>query len=398
MSTQQGVIIIQLILSQIKDGNNVEIADNLSRLPLSSITKDKADTLLSWFLNQAKVSSNEESVRIVITAFDIGRINTDPLPAITNIFLNPLLSREILLFTISCFPEKTSLDFFIDLINMGDDMAALKIAGIITTILPPLSNNEWATLTSLTDNIEEEEYENQLLRSYFQTKTAETSGNISYPDWIILNLPHPVIPSVPEGIPTVKEAVDLLMENLKKQKFSVMSEEDGEYIDVKDGNQVRDLLISQYSISTIAEKIKMLSDVKQIPEFDDILLFQEFGPVNTMYTVSLTPSDPSHKCEKYGGCRMLLCTEFESVHTNGYEIDLMSYDNYENLDWFSSCDICKKNIGKRQNAIRLPLCHGGWMGCYCSFDCMNPEIKDFVTAFMVGRMKDQLNTIGIRNR
>lgn len=399
---QQGAIAIQLILTKIADGDNDAVRENLTRFPLGIISKDQAETLLSWFLNQAVKSTNTDAIRIIITAFDLGRIRVDPLPAITNIFLNPQLSREVLMFTISCYPEKVPVDFFIDLINMGDDMAALKAAGILTTFFPQLSHNDWSTLVKLTDNVEEEEYENQLLRAYFITKAAESGKCGSRPKWIRDDLPVPTIEPVPDTIPSVKEAVDLLMSDLLLQKMISTDPAEGEQHDLAVESRLRETLISQYAISTATEKIQMLSPVREIAQFNDIPHFQEFGPVNTIYTLHPSLLDPTHDCCKYGGCHMLLCNEFEQVYSDGDQIDVMAADEELYVrDWFrKSCDNpkCQQRIAKRLYAVRRPLNHGGWSGCYCSFECMEPDIDSLQVAVMVGRMKEQLEVLGIRER
>src|SRR2546422_425143 len=111
--------IIQGILGKID--KNQPIIDDLQLLPLGILSKDKADTLLCHFLNQCVKSHNISATQSVIDAFDEARARVDPLPAITNIFLNPSLHRDVLQFTISCFPTKEPSGFFLDLINMGDD-------------------------------------------------------------------------------------------------------------------------------------------------------------------------------------------------------------------------------------------------------------------------------------
>lgn len=404
---QAGAIVIQLILSKIADGNNQAVKDNLARLPLGVIAKDQAETLLAWFLNQAAKSVNVEAAREIIITFDRERIRVDPVTAITNMFLNPSLSRDVLLFVLSCFPEKAPIDFFVDLVNMGDDVSALRIAGVLTTFFPNISNDDWDVLVKLTDNVEDEEYDNQLLRAYFQTKAAETGQYAKCPEWIRDDIPEATLQTIPQDIPTVKEAVDLLLADLREKKIKIVSSvrtaDDGSDDDddnIQEELSIKETLIAQYAISTIVEKIQMLSSVKEIPMFDDIPLFQQFGPVNTIYTLSPGLIDPDSDCAKGGGCRMLSCTCFENMYADGDEIDIMTADDQlYTPDWFiGHCEICLKKIRSRRYAIRFPLPHGGWKGCYCGFDCMEEDITDPITAVIIGRMKEQLSVIGIRDQ
>jgi hypothetical protein len=387
--------VIQLILSNIEKGNNQAVVTNLDRLSsIGKLPRDQAEILLSWFLQRATEKSNEEAAQIIIRKFDLARMEVDPLPAITYIFLNSHLSREVTAFTISCFPEKMPIDFFVDLVNMNDDTVAVKAASVITSYFPSISADDWKLLVSLTDKEddqdedEDEDYENPLLRAYFQSKLDEICDCAKRPDWIRSDIAEVAILEVPEHIPSVKEAVDLLLEDMAKQNIAVT-----------DRDEAKRLLISQYAISSAIEKIQMLSHIKEIPMFDDTAIFQEHGPVNTCYTVSLNLIDFSHKCEKYGGCRMFLCTEFETQDENGEPFDFMADDGREISDWFRKyCDTCNKRISQRHHAVRQPLLHGGWKGCYCSLECLREEVDDPFSAVMVGRMQEQLNVIGIRDR
>lgn len=370
---------------------NQDIADDIQLLPLNIVTKSKADSLIAHLLNQCFKCNNIAATQCVIDTFDDARAQVDPLPAITNIFLNNSLSRDVLIFAVSCFPNKEPSGFFLDLINMGDDVSALKIAVTLSTIFPTLSHEDWRQLHKLTDDFEEEEYPNQMLRSFFQTKVAETYISFKPPEWIIFGISERTIPIYPNDIiPTVKDAVDLLLCDLKNNNIDIVN-------DKNKTAEITDVLITQYSISTSIEKISMLSSIKDIPLFDDKIIFQEYGPVNTVYCHTAY-ADHEHECEKYGGCRMLLCNEFEETNNDGDGIDVLAAEDLL-LDWFRwSCDECLRKIPKRHYAIREPLNHGGWRGCYCSFECLKLRIEDRLRPVSIGRMQEQLEVIGIRDR
>lgn len=145
----------------------------------------------------------------------------------------------------------------------------------------------------------------------------------------------------------------------------------------------------------------MLSDVHSIPVFDDTTIFHEHGPLNTMLS---SCTDINHECVKYGGCRMLLCTEYENIDGNGDDIDIMS-ENQHIYDWFrGSCDFCLIKIMKRHYSVRQPLHHGGWRGCYCSFECMESHLSSHQDSphpsviIMIDSIKEQLHSLGIRER
>lgn len=374
--------IIKQIVDKITDG--VSINDNLSQLPLVILNKDQCDTLFSHFVTCSYNNKNIVAIKSVITGFEDARCNIDYLPVLINMFLNPYLAGEHIEYIISCYPERTALDYYIDIINLSNDAQSLKLAEIFTNYFPDF--NDWNKLILLTEDVEEEEYENVQLRTYFQKKMTENEDKI--PPWINKNLVKKEFDIDLSTIPSVKEASELLIEDFIKQKVSVGTNDNSEIL--------KNLIISQYAISTSTEKLQLLKHIKNIPIVDDTLIFQEYGPVNTCYISNNNSYDKDHKCIKYGGCRMLLCNEFEQLNKYGSDIDIMS--NY-NDDWFRGyCDECSNKIGKKHYAIRLPLDHGGWKGCYCSFNCMKQEINNECVAIMTGRMKEQLDIFGIRDR
>lgn len=387
MSTNPGAAVIQLILTSISDHQNQTLQDNLNKLPLAIISNSQADSLFALLINHAFKINNSDATRIIVTTFDVVRARVNLLPAITNIFLNPSLDRDTILFVTSCFPEKIPIDFFVDLINMGNDMDALKAAAMIITIFPSVSHEDWTTLVSLTDNVEEEEYENKLLRAFFQTKASETGSYAKSPEWVRSDIPKLDLTEVPDYIPSVKDAVNLLLEDMRNRHVLPSNYDD-----------TKSTLISQYAISSTIEKIQILSIVKSYPVFDDRPLFHQFGPVNTLYSDSTSHLDKTHVCSKFGGCRMFSCNCFKSPKFD--DIDIMTCDDHIFIDdWFTgSCDICLKKIRHPRHAIRLPLYHGGWRGCYCSDDrCLSSDVKDVQTTLMVARIKEQLRVIGVHD-
>ena len=82
-----GMIVIQLILSKIADGDNQAVQNNLARLPLAVIPSTQSETLISWFLTECMTHNNVEASRIIIDVFDTSRIRIDPLPALISISL-----------------------------------------------------------------------------------------------------------------------------------------------------------------------------------------------------------------------------------------------------------------------------------------------------------------------
>lgn len=390
MSGVKAAQLIQTINLNVKEGNKTDFNDNVAKLPLAVISADQADTLLSMFLNTAVKASQCEIIKDIIFVFDNTRMNVNVMPVLNSIFLNPLLTREVVQWILSCYPQKKGLDFLVEVVNLGDDDTAVKLAEIISTYFPNITEDEWKLLVSLTDDFEDEEYDNQKLRAFFQAKLAGICVFAEIPEWV-KEIEIKEIQPVPNYIPQVNDAVNMLLKDISQEKASSLVDEKK-----LPGVSLREFLRVQYSVATIANKIDMLSSVMKMLPFDDTAIFNEYGPVNTR----LTTSNIQTKCDKYGGCRMLTCIEFETCDLNGEEIDIMSVDNQGIIvDWFrGSCDDCGKRISSKECAVRKPLKNGGWRGCYCSFDCLEAYIEDNIDAMMINIIEDQLYRLGIRKK
>jgi len=124
----------------------------------------------------------------------------------------------------------------------------------------------------------------------------------------------------------------------------------------------RENLLEKYKNSNLLEKnsimIELIKSDRVRKMQDNVELLKLLGPSNIRVDCELLDN---HKCSKYGGCRMFLCTEYED-------------ENY----WFTgSCDFCLLKIRKKEYAVRQPLALGGWRGCYCSFNCVILDLTNY---------------------
>ena len=382
--------IIRRIIYDIENTRNSEALDNLDVIPLETITKDRSDILMKWFLNAAAKSKNYDAVKIVLNEFDTRRCSIDPLPAITDLFLNDNITTDVLLFAIGSFPERDLITYYVDLINYCKKDVTKRIISNMEGIVSDLPVEDWITLKSMTEDTEDVVYENEYLREYFSRKITETEVSNCKPEWIIRCSPTE-IKSYPKDLPSVGEAVDIIM------KCIVLIINDFDEFSLKNH------MVVQYSLSTYEERLAMLPPL-DLQIFDDKDIFREYGPVNTLL---YGEHENTHICSKNGGCRMLLCTEFEELGEDGLDYDIMC-DDIIIEDWFrGSCDKCARNINRKYYAVREPLVGGGWRGCFCSYSCMaefcmpRSEALGYDSKFielMYNKFYDQLKSIGIRNR
>ena len=84
----------------IDNDNFSSLSTSLYDLNLLFLSKDLADKLLSDILTYTSKNLKIDAVRIIIPIFDIERLKVDPLPTLTNLFLNHHIDHDILIFTL----------------------------------------------------------------------------------------------------------------------------------------------------------------------------------------------------------------------------------------------------------------------------------------------------------
>lgn len=384
--------LIQSICTHIAEGNIEGVGELLPRLALSRLGPEPAQKLLCVLLSVAADANRVRIVRLLIGYFDIQRPG-DPLPVLTQLLALTYITSQQLGMVLACFPEKSPVDYYIDLMNLHNETTALQIIPVLQSFYPHVSPDDWLFLLKQTDPDEDsDETEHPLLRAFFSDQVRKTGRSSKCPSWV-RQLPDVPIPVIDLPLPTVDAAVTLLLEKMNKD---LVATADGESVDLTQLQLVRSTLIHQYCLSTVTEKLAMLRDHIPVPEYDDSVHFREYGPVNTQHTVQSEPHNLEHQCGKYGGCRMLLCTEFELA-----DEDLLAMEEHQvESDWWKGeCDGCNKSVA-RHHALRMPLFGGGWRGCYCSLECLKKpvDVNDLSTGMMIGRMMEQLECFGIRDR
>lgn len=99
-----------------------------------------------------------------------------------------------------------------------------------------------------------------------------------------------------------------------------------------------------------------------------------------------------------GPCRMLQC-ECLDLDPSG-DVDI--YEGKGEVTWFTGkCDGCDKFIMDISHAIRFPHRDGGWIGCYCSFDCMVSDPPTEICKeenILLRIMKENIDRNGIMDR
>lgn len=138
---------------------------------------------------------------------------------------------------------------------------------------------------------------------------------------------------------------------------------------------IRDFLVRQLDEMDANERSNFLNlfrvdpiEVEAIQQNQDV--FRVYGPVNqyadTDFSTLETPEGEPDIHKVFGGARMFTDMQLEGEDEWDMPID----------DWFRGfCQDCNKRIKKYFYAVREPRILGGWLGCYCNWDCVRTKIK-----------------------
>lgn len=145
--------------------------------------------------------------------------------------------------------------------------------------------------------------------------------------------------------------------------------------------------------------LRLITARKELDE--DVQLFNLLGPVNA------EPDDDfdytsNNICAFYGGHRMLSCNCFENFEDIVDNTKLIS--DRSKFAWFTGqCRTCNRPIDRPCDVLRIPLINGGWIGTYCSKECIYNEEQffspdDTFHSAILDLVLSKLNDIGIQER
>ena len=127
-----------------------------------------------------------------------------------------------------------------------------------------------------------------------------------------------------------------------------------------------------------------------------------FGPANVWFVPHDSPDDGQDP----QSCRMFTAR-------NMPDFDALDDDEYiratvgDDLDWFvGHCEICDLQYSY-DHAVRMPIEGGGWLGCYCSWNCVRKDIipkeSEYTDAhsirnYLVTVFEEKIMDVGIYDR
>lgn len=391
-------LLLKTALEAIRVGDSHVLTQVLDRLPLAQLPVKQVDDLLVRLITTAAKYEKVAVAQTILAYFD--ELNAEEGQPMTQVylFLLPQVEEETLRFLARNIEETTFVECIQELIAYdGGEMTRQATQRLIDVY--GINEGKANLLNELYLEAVggEENNGNSAVAEVLYQNYVRYAPYAPIPTWMgnytdLVELPYEDEIEVPEPttpllqLPqTVEEQADFLLAGLHDIGIAVD--------DVAQAyHQTLELLVQ----ATPEERLLLLkpaliSNTRKYLEAD-VELFRILGPANAIYGADL--SDNTHPCMKYGGCRMFTC-----VHTAVLDDDEDTH--YDEADWFLGyCEECRKRIRNRYHAVRKPLPHGAWDGCYCSWKCVResftePAIGEFA---IIQSLEDQMHTLGIQDR
>lgn len=389
---------IQIIMQRITEGSNQEVVRYLNLLQINKLDSNHSNSLLSRFLTTAAEYNNTNVVSYIINAFEPNFTDRYQLPLLNVILMENSFEDEVVSFVLRQYQQFVYKDLAFNYIDWDADENIITGLVRLESNRGPLNVDDYQELYdrsfAKSNNVTQSffAYHLNLHSGYAEipawVRNFTESEDLPYDDEIILPETGPFIFEVPES---TEEIVTLLSGGLRANGRSQ------EEIEAAQA-ELRKRLVA----ATPEDKMSMikegLENKSKLSLAEDEDLFVILGPANSIVDADLVSDNGL--CYKYGGCRMLSCLEFEDFMDPSDNI-IYPLDEYKPTDWFTgSCGVCHLKIRRPAHAIRLPLEHGGWIGCYCSEKCLRQRLpKDnLLIAAMIDHVIADLNRIGLQDR
>jgi hypothetical protein len=224
--------------------------------------------------------------------------------------------------------------------------------------------------------------------SYIESKKKE-KNKILYapiPKWVSVKPKETLTVYENRNLGSVNEDDEKELENIKENFEKTVHVEKLRELNSED----QDTQISKNIPDGMASMIVALKENTKTPE--------DF-PVERFYGVANSILGKECACIN-GPCRMFYCICREDVD---YE-DISYLDDRESLDpqaWFNgACEHCERKIRKFRHAIRFPILGGGWIGCFCSFDCLyKSDIRPIYNNenLLINEVREMIEGFGVYN-
>lgn len=348
----------------------VKLQSSLNEIDLDNILVTKRLTILCKIIDIArKNDAPKEIVDAIVKRWDPSQTDrVDPDGILGDLAATFICSPENLKYLVSLYPYNTPMSILDAHIRsrMDSGMIFKVVADRILDAydVNNLEEFEWEQLVTAAENtqtLKSKQHTMEIL-AYIHDKLSRKQRKIKAkkPEWIMSNEN-----AIPEDIQKNKDEIQKYLGKM----------------DIKE------------NIDDIIDKTLNSSSKN---------LTRTLGPINPINGFNCVDSD--------GPCRMFSCmcrededdlTEFNNgAVSSKLEGQLSKGIGQLPCPWFEGgCEICHKTIEHYRYAVRLPIIGGGFIGCFCSFECMYktdlPLSED--NDHLIDELQDILTNVGIED-
>ncbi len=403
LETSPELAIITLLINAIDNNNYDQLHTLLKLLPLDKMIVDRTDKLLSMLLTECWEYNRARLVSTILNAWEKVYPKEEKISFYIQLFLMPLLGKDILRFVILQGLPHKGLSYFsimTDLINYHDQLVTLAAEKVFRVY----GQVGYDTLMNLLDIAEEEE--NAPIINHLRVHIREVAPYQEIPPWVndftVSSLGEDKeenqLPSFedtyylpPDPVITLPSDQELL--TLYRQELWLFYSPTQIEIMVSNMAQKLPIIGGEEKLAQFAPILLRHAYLEVEKRDEDSILFRLYGPTN--------PSiDPSLDELRYGGQRMFLAVNRPELNEDQIE---------EVTDWFTgSCDKCLLKIRRRWHALRIPIMGGGWQGCYCTARCIEDALAtpiafdshisaDIVMLGLLDEMEKDIKAVGVQD-
>lgn len=388
----QAAALIQLTVNAIQNNDLEELESYIDKMPIDTLEDQDSISLLLRLLSEATDNQRKDTVPIILEAWNqYYPSELENVSFYSLLFTFTRIPVEILAFVTMSLENTAFLDVLDELIPLPSDDNMVLAVQRAHQVFGPQSKETYnvAYQTALDKG-------NDSISNYLLPFVESVADYAEIPPWITNFARDGVVPHEKDILITeppkgdidydqisIDDAIDLLTIGLEETGITV------ENID-----KSKEFIRSYLAIASPEDKRQLLEPVLEKKYLsllqDDIELFRTLGPANPIYDSVLGQMS-------LGGCRMFTCSVFD------YDEEDDSYD-----DWFTgNCESCLNRIRNRWHAVRMPRPAGGWVGCFCSFDCLREGISEEESQIgkplpairlMVDNLEPQFLANGIQDR
>lgn len=343
--------IVKNIINALNE-DDYDTVEDLARNIITTPIEEFAKTMLQLLL----VCDDDERFPYMVDVLSVNNPYTQL--HVINIVTTWTFNREIVEYAKKYLPELTHLEMIDQWITYpGAYFDNIGIAcNIYMSVYGPISDSVMKTMLEDAINANKYDFYNALFSLY-----SSTSSYAPIPNWI-------------DDRMTTDEELSSKQLLLGKNKLddTDLSKQLYDKLHMYIGESKTDILNILHGLDDDSKETLttlLLSDEgddEHNHHIHDGNITSYFGPSNPFPTYM---HDPIQE-------RMFLC----NVYIPDVDVEDEPVEQMSQYDWFTgSCDECGQRIRSYHHCLRLPMLTGGWMGCFCSWKCIQDREDSFET-------------------